>query len=128
MQEMLSGIDWMSLFQAVWTIVLVPMFTWIAKEIHTWARTKNIEKYTYMLYEAVSRVVKDLYQTVVQEVKGTDDWTPEKQTEIKEIAKTKIIAAITTDGYKFLREANSDFEEWLESLIEAAIYDEKHFN
>ena len=59
-------------------------------------------------------------------IKGTADWTPEKQAEILEIAKTKIIAAITSDGYDLLREANRDFEDWLTSLIEAELYDLKY--
>lgn len=126
MKELLMNIDWMELFQAIWTIVLVPVFTWVGKEIHDFAKARKIEKYTDMLYDAVSKVVKEMYQTVVNSIKDTEDWTPEKQAEIKEIAKTKVIQAITTDGYKFLRTVNQDFELWLESLIEAAIFDEKH--
>lgn len=128
MNEVLANMDWMELIKAIWTIVLVPLFGYIAKEIHAWAKPRKIAKYTDMLYDAVAKVVKEMYQTVVCNIKGTADWTPEKQAEIREIAKTKIIAAITTDGYKILREANTDFENWLESLIEAAIYDEKHLN
>lgn len=126
MQELLSNIDWMQLFQAVWTIVLVPTFTWAAKQVHDWAKTKKIDKYTDMLYSAVSKIVKEMYQTIVNDIKGTDDWTAEKQKEILEIAKTKIVAAITNDGFKILNEVNSDFEEWLTSLIEAELYDLKH--
>lgn len=126
MKELLMNIDWMELFQAIWTIVLVPVFTWVGKEIHDFAKARKIEKYTDMLYDAVSKVVKEMYQTVVNNIKDTEDWTPERQEEIKEIAKTKVIQAITTDGYKFLRTVNQDFELWLESLIEAAIFDEKH--
>lgn len=126
MQELLSNIDWMQLFQAVWTIVLVPTFTWAAKQVHDWAKTKKIDKYTDMLYSAVSKIVKEMYQTIVNDIKGTDDWTIEKQKEILEIAKTKIVAAITNDGFKILNEVNSDFEEWLTSLIEAELYDLKH--
>lgn len=126
MQELLSNIDWMQLFQAVWTIVLVPVFTWTAKQVHDWAKAKKIDKYTDMLYVAVSKIVKEMYQTIVDEIKGTDDWTAEKQKEILEIAKTKIIAAITNDGFKILNEVNADFEEWLTSLIEAELYDLKH--
>lgn len=125
MNELLANIDWMTLIQAIWTIVLIPIFTWVGKQIHDYAKTKKIDKYTDMLYSAVEKVVKELYQTVVDNIKGTADWTPEKQAEIKDIAKTKIIAAITTDGYAFLKTVNTDFEDWLESLIEAALYDMK---
>ena len=126
MNEVLRNIDWMTLISAIWTIVLVPVFTWVGKQVHDWAATKKINRYTDMLYEATSTVVQELYQSVVVNIKGTADWTPEKQAEIKDIAKTKIIAAITNDGYKILQMANDDFQDWLESLIEAAIYKEKY--
>lgn len=128
MKDLITNIDWASLFQALWTLVLVPVFSWAAKELHDWARAKKIDKYTDMLCSAVSKVVKEMYQTVIEHIKGTDEWTPQKQAEVREIAKTKILAAITTEGCDILRAANSDFEDWLISLIEAAIYDEKRFN
>lgn len=126
MNELINNIDWINLLSAIWTIILVPTFTWTGKQLHDWAKTKKISKYTDMLYDAVENVVKELYQTVVSNIKNTEDWTPAKQAEIKEIAKTKIIAAITTDGYNFLRAVNNDFEVWLESLIEASLYDLKN--
>lgn len=119
------SIDWAELLQTIWTVVLIPLFTWIGKEIHDWAKTKKLEKYTDMLYQAVINVVKELYQTTVNGIKNTDEWTPEKQAEIKEIAKTKVIQSLTTDVYNFLKTVNADFDEWLDSLIEAAVYDYK---
>lgn len=115
----------MNFLSALWTIILVPTLTWIGKQLHDWAKIKKIAKYTDMLYDAVEKVVKELSQTIVSNIKNTADWTPEKQTEIKQIAKTKIIAAITTDGYKLLKTVNTDFEDWIESLIEASLYDLK---
>lgn len=125
MQELLTTIDWMELVHTIWTVVLLPLLAWIGKEIQAWAKARKIEKYTDMLTNATEKVIKEMYQTVVTKIKDTDEWTPEKQAEIKEIAKTKIIQSITTEGYKILKAANSDFELWLDSLIEAAVFDEK---
>lgn len=125
MQELLTTIDWMELVQTVWTVVLLPLFAWVGKEIQAWAKVRKIEKYTEMLTNATEKVIKEMYQTVVTRIKDTDEWTPEKQAEIKDIAKTKIIQSITTEGYKILKAANSDFDLWLDSLIEAAVFDEK---
>ena len=125
MQELLTTIDWMELVQTVWTVVLLPLFAWVGKEIQAWAKVRKIEKYTEMLINATEKVIKEMYQTVVTRIKDTDEWTPEKQAEIKDIAKTKIIQSITTEGYKILKAANSDFDLWLDSLIEAAVFDEK---
>ena len=125
MNELLASIDWAELLQTIWTVVLIPLFTWIGKEIHDWAKTKKLEKYTDMLYQAVINVVKELYQTTVDSIKDTDEWTPEKQAEVKEIAKTKVIQSLTTDAYNFLKTVNADFDQWIDSLIEAAVYDYK---
>lgn len=119
------SIDWAELLQAIWTVVLIPLFTWIGKEIHDWSKTKKLEKYTDMLYQAVINVVKELYQTTVDSIKDTDEWTPEKQAEVKEIAKTKVIQSLTTDAYNFLKTVNTDFDQWIDSLIEASVYDYK---
>lgn len=125
MKDLFIGMDWIELFQAIWTIVLVPIFTWTGKELHDWAKSKKISKYTDLLYEAVEKVVKEMYQSIVGNIKGTDEWTPEKMKEIKELAKTKIIAALSTDGYSFLKTINQDFDDYVGSLIEAALYDLK---
>lgn len=125
MNELLASIDWAELLQTIWTVVLIPLFTWIGKEIHDWAKTKKLEKYTDMLYQAVINVVKELYQTTVDSIKDTDEWTPEKQAEVKEIAKTKVIQSLTTDAYNFLKTVNADFDQWIDSLIEAVVYDYK---
>ena len=47
---------------------------------------------------------------------------------MKELAKTKTIYALTTSIYQSLKAANSDFDEYLDSLIETAIYDLKRAN
>ena len=46
--------------------------------------------------------------------------------EVKEIAKQKAIQALNQSVYKCLKEANSDFEDYLSSLIETSLYDLKH--
>ena len=48
--------------------------------------------------------------------------------EVKELAKTKAIQALNTVIYRSLKEANEDFESYLDSLIGTALYDVKHEN
>lgn len=79
MSNLLKSLDWMQLIQTIWTVVLVPIFGWAGKELHDWAKARKIEKYTDMLYAAVAKVVKEMYQTVVNSIKGTADWTPENK-------------------------------------------------
>ena len=122
MKEVFQNINWWELLSAICTIVLVPILT----RLHSYLRDKKLDKYADILYAEVKKAVKSVYETEVKDIKGTADWTPEKQAEVKEIAKQKAIQALNTIVYKSLKEANSDFEDYLDSLIGTALYDVKH--
>lgn len=122
MENIFTNLDWMTLLSAVWTIVFVPIGT----QIYKWLETKKLDKYASILYDEVKKAVKSVYETTVKDIKGTGEWTEEKQFEVKELAKTKTIQALSNIVYKTLKEANSDFDNYLDSLIGAALYDVKH--
>ena len=122
MKEFLASLDWMPLLSAIWTVILVPIGT----QIYKYLKTKKLDKYALILYREVKNAVKSVYETEVKDIKGTDAWTEDKMNEVKEIAKQKAIQALNQSVYKCLKEANSDFEDYLSSLIETSLYDLKH--
>lgn len=122
MKEFLASLDWMTLFSAIWTVILVPIGT----QIYKYLKTKKLDKYALILYREVKNAVKSVYETEVKDIKGTDAWTKDKMNEVKEIAKQKAIQALNQSVYKCLKEANSDFEDYLDSLITTSLYDLKH--
>ncbi len=122
MKEVFQNINWLELLSAIWTIVLVPILT----KLYSYLKDKKLDKYADILYAEVKKAVKSVYETEVKDIKGTVDWTPEKQAEVKAVAKEKAIQALNTIVYKSLKEANSDFEDYLDSLIGTALYDVKH--
>lgn len=122
MKEFLVNLDWMTLLSAIWTVILVPIGT----QIYKYLKTKKLDKYALILYREVKNAVKSVYETEVKDIKGTDAWTKDKMNEVKEIAKQKAIQALNQSVYKCLKEANSDFEDYLSSLIETSLYDLKH--
>lgn len=122
MKEVFQNINWLELLSAIWTIVLVPILT----KLYSYLKDKKLDKYADILYVEVKKAVKSVYETEVKDIKGTADWTPEKQAEVKAVAKEKAIQALNTIVYKSLKEANSDFDDYLDSLIETALYDVKH--
>ena len=127
MKEVLINIEWNQVISTLWTVVLLPVITYIGAQINTYAKEKKIDKYTNILYENVVKAVKDVYETVVKDIKGNDNlWTLEKQDEVKELAKQKAVAALTTSAYQALKTANDDFDEYLDSLIGTALYDVKN--
>lgn len=122
MKDFLASLDWMTLLSAIWTVILVPIGT----QIYKYLKTKKLDKYALILYREVKNAVKSVYETEVKDIKGTDAWTEDKMNEVKEIAKQKAIQALNQSVYKCLKEANSDFESYLDSLITTSLYDLKH--
>ena len=125
MNEVLQNIEWSEVISAIWTVVLLPILTYIGTQVNSYFKAKKIDKYTDILYKNVVGAVKDVYETTVKDIKGTDEWTSEKQEEVKEIAKTKAIQALSSSAYQILKFANEDFEEYLDGLIGTALYDLK---
>lgn len=126
MNEVLQNVDWTQIIYTLWTVVLLPIITYIGTQIGNYAKAKRIDKYTNILYQNVLDAVKDVYETTVKDIKGTDEWTDEKKNEVKEVAKTKAVNALTSSAYQILKTANEDFDEYLDSLIGTALYDLKN--
>lgn len=126
MQEIMQNIDLMELLSAIWTVVLVPVLSYLGKQAYDWLQSRKLDRYGRILYEEVVKAVKSVYETEVKDIKKTADWTPQKQQEVKELAKTKALQALSASACRFLRQANEDFEEYLDSLIGTALYDVKH--
>lgn len=126
MKELLSSLDWNEVIFTIWTVVLLPILTYIGNEVKKYAEAKKIDKYTDILQKNVVSVVKDVYETIVKDIKGTDEWTDDKKEEVRKIAKDKIIFALSSSAYECLKSANMDFEEYLDSLIESSLFDLKN--
>ena len=122
MENILQNVDWMALLSAIWTIVLVP----IGKVIYDYLKSKKLDDYAKILYEEVLKAVKAVQQAIVDDIKYEDDWTDEKKEEVREIAKDKAIQALSSIAYRALKEANEDFEEYLDSLVDTALFDIKN--
>lgn len=126
MNEVLQNINIMELLSAIWTVVLVPILGYAWKQAYSWLETNKLDKYATILYEEVVKAVKSVYETSVKDLKKSADWTPEKQEEVKELAKTKVCQALSTSIYRSLKETNSDFEDYLDSLVGTALFDIKN--
>lgn len=127
-KELLLSLDWNTLITTLWTVVLLPILTYIGAEIKKTTEALKIDKYTEILQKNVSEAVKDVYQTIVCDIKNTDEWTEEKQKEVKEICKQKVLSALSNSVYSCLKKSNQDFEEYLDILIESKVYDVKKAN
>lgn len=128
MKDILGNLDWNTILRTLWTMIILPIVVNVATYVKQWLEAKKLDRHAKKLYDIVVEMVKAVYQSVVENIKGTDDWTDEKKKEVKELAKTKILEALPTFVYQTLNAANSDFYAYLDSLIETAINDEKKRN
>lgn len=126
MKDILSSLDWATILGVIWTAIILPIGTKILTSVNRWLEARKLDKYGQILYDEVKKAVKAVYESVVKDIKGTDEWTEEKMVEVRELAKTKILQALPTIVYKVLSEANDDFGDYLDSLIDTALYEAKH--
>lgn len=126
MQELLKSLDWVEVITTIWTVILVPILSYLATQLNEWAKAKKIDRYTTLLQKNVISAVKDVYQTVVNELKNTTAWNAETQKNVKELAKQKAIATLTNTAYQCLKQANDDFDQYIDVLIESAVFDIKN--
>lgn len=126
MKDILNSLDWATILGVIWTAIILPIGTKILTSVNRWLEARKLDKYGQILYEEVKKAVKAVYESVVKDIKGTDEWTEDKMNEVRELAKTKILQALPTIVYKVLSEANEDFGDYLDSLIDTALYDAKH--
>ena len=126
MEELLQNVEWTevitAILAAIWTSVLVP----IGKQIYEELKARKLDKYATIFYDEIVKAVKSVQQGIVNDLKGTDGWDEETQQRVREIAKDKAIQALSSIAYKTLKEANEDFEEYLDSLIDTALFDIKN--
>ncbi len=127
MDKVLNNIDWTQVIYTIWTVVLLPIITYLGTQIGNYVKAKKIDKYTDILYQNVVDAVKDVYETIVKDIKGTSYWNTEKMNEVKDIAKTKVLNSLTSSAYQILKTANEDFDEYLDSLIGTSLYDLKNY-
>lgn len=126
MKDILNSLDWATILGVIWTAIILPIGTKILASVNRWLEARKLDKYGQILYDEVKKAVKAVYESVVKDIKGTDEWTEDKMDEVRELAKTKILQALPTIVYKVLSEANEDFGDYLDSLIDTALYDIKH--
>lgn len=126
MKEFLATLDWGTIITTIWTVILLPLLATLGNQVKNYLYTKKLDKYADMLYKSAEIVVRDLQESVVKDIKNTDEWTDERIEEIKQEAINKTIASISYEGYQILKEANSDFDNWVDSIIQAKLYDLKN--
>lgn len=121
-------VNYSEIISTIWTVIMIPIVTFTGTQIMNVVKERKVDKYNETLYKEVKKTVKAVQQSIVNDIKGTDEWTDEKKEEVKYLAKTKVKQAMPTKALKALRDANDDLDSYILSLVDTALYDLKYEN
>ena len=122
----MEQMNFFNFIQQLFTCLLLPVTGYICKQFLSYINGQKQNTYLSILYEEITRAVKAVYETQVKDIKSTNQWTPSKQKEVKALAKTKTLQALSISAYRCLRAANPQLEDYIDSLIETILYDLKN--
>ncbi len=117
--------DWRQTLTEVIISVLGIVITAVSGYIIAWINSKiKDEKMKHILNDAlkiVSNGVDYVYQTYVEELKGTTLWDADAMKEASSRAMEYIKANLTEEAKTFISKNGKDVAEWIKEQIEIAI-------
>lgn len=122
--------DFQTILFSVLSLVLTALATWAVERLTAWLNSKIKDKqalgYLADAVKVVQTVVKEVYQTYVENLKNTNAFTAEAQKTAlnKAIEKAKII--MSTETREYIEKNYGDFTVWITSQIESVLYDLKN--
>ena len=97
--------------------------------LFSWIKTKITNEKHAQLLEQALRVVDDgvtyVYQTYVENLKGTDLWDKEAMNTANQKAVDYITNHLPADIVKFITDNNKELTEWILEQIEIAVQNNK---
>lgn len=117
--------DWKQILTEVVISILGIMITAVSGYIIAWVNSRiKDEKMKRILNDAlriVSNGVDYVYQTYVEELKGTSFWDEDAKKEASNRAIEYIKANLTEEAKTFFSDNGKDIAEWIKEQIEIAI-------
>ena len=121
--------DIKSILISIGTAVVFALISWGLTLLTTWLRTKiknkKIAELLSSILNIVTNAVKVVYQTYVENIKGTDEWTVDAQKKALQMALEKAKKQLSKDTIKFIEDTYGNLDDYLTNLIEATLYNLK---
>ena len=121
--------DIKSILISIGTAVVFALVSWGLTLLTTWLRTKiknkKIAELLSSILNIVTNAVKVVYQTYVENIKGTDEWTVDAQKKALQMALEKAKKQLSKDTIKFIQDTYGNLDDYLTNLIEATLYNLK---
>ena len=103
------------------TVGIPYLFTLIRKKV----KDEKIERIINRVENIVSKTVILVNQTYVDALKEADMLDAEAQKAAFEMCKEKVLAMLNEESIKAIAETFGDFDEWIRTLIEAYVRENK---
>lgn len=124
--------DWLTLLQQIFDIVLVPVLTAATVFLVNYIRAKTNElkeqansdmakKYLEMLNTTITDCVIATNQTYVEALKGQNAFTKEAQEKAFKLTYNAVMNILTEDAKEYLNEALGDLNSYIANKIEAEV-------
>lgn len=103
------------------TVGIPYLFTLIRKKV----KDEKLERIINRVENIVSKTVILVNQTYVDALKEADMFDAEAQKAAFEMCKEKVLAMLNEESIKAIAETFGDFDEWIRTLIEAYVRENK---
>lgn len=121
--------DWQNIIITIVSAVATALASWIVTKVTTLINTKvkngKSQAYLTAAVSIVSSVVKATYQTYIESIKGTEAWTAEAQQQALTNSVTTAKTQLSREVQEYITRTFGDVDRWLQTQIEASIYDLK---
>ena len=121
--------DIKSMLISIGTTIVFALVSWGLTLLTTWLRTKiknkKIAEMLSSILNIITNAVKAVYQTYVENIRGTDEWTVDAQKKALQMAWEKAKKQLSKDTIKFIEDTYGNLDDYLTNLIEATLYNLK---
>lgn len=106
--------------------IVLPLISFLGVKLTQWLNnTIKDEKGQALIGQAVDIVlnaVRSVFQTYVESLKNSGNFTNEAQKIAFNLAKSLVLKQLSEDAKNYISENYGDLEEWIRNQIEASIY------
>lgn len=111
-------------------VIITGLASWattiLVKWLNTKIKNKELASFSEMVVTIVTNAVKCTYQSYVEGIKGTDQWTKEAQEKALQLALETAKKELTTNAVKYIENQHGDIDNYIKTLIESILYDLKN--
>ena len=116
----------LNVLATVVTCIVLPLISFLGVKLTQWLNTKiKDEKGQVLIGQAVDIVlnaVRSVFQTYVESLKNSGNFTSEAQKIAFNLAKSLVLKQLSEDAKNYISKNYGDLEEWIRNQIEASIY------